>query len=218
VTPLPPGKLRLPAALLAGVLALLAWSAIAPHDWPTWLLEAAPVLIAVPVLVATARRFPLTPLAYVLIALHAALLIVGAHYTYARVPCGAWVQEALGLERNPFDRLGHLMQGFVPAILAREILLRRSPLLPGRWLSFVVLCVALAISALYELLEWWTALAAGAAAESFLGTQGDPWDTQWDMFLALVGAIVALATLTRLHDRQLVRIWVDVARGVGWEP
>jgi putative membrane protein len=188
-----------------GAAALLV-SGIAPHDRLTWLLEVAPILIAVPVLVATARRFPLTPLAYRLIFVHALILMLGGHYTYAEVPLGDWVADALGLARNPYDRLGHLAQGFVPAIVVREILIRRSPLRPGKWLAFLVVCVCLAISAAYELVEWWSALLGGENADAFLGTQGDQWDTQWDMFTALVGAIAALALLSRYHDRQIARL------------
>ncbi len=191
--------------LVVGAAALLV-SGIAPHDRLTWLLEVAPILIAVPVLVATARRFPLTPLAYRLIFVHALILMLGGHYTYAEVPLGDWVADALGLARNPYDRLGHLAQGFVPAIVVREILIRRSPLRPGKWLAFLVVCVCLAISAAYELVEWWSALLGGENADAFLGTQGDQWDTQWDMFTALVGAIAALALLSRYHDRQIAKL------------
>ncbi|MGH7629583.1 MAG: DUF2238 domain-containing protein [Gemmatimonadales bacterium] len=198
---------RTPAAcewsLLAIVLTVLVWSGIGPHDRFTWLLEVAPVLIGLPSVIATHRRFPLTPLLYVLLTIHAVILMVGGKYTYAQVPAGFWVQDLLGFERNHYDRLGHFAQGFVPAILAREILGRRSPLRGSRWLSFVVVSICLAFSAFYELIEWWTAAASGEAAESFLGTQGDPWDTQWDMFLALLGAITALVLLRRVHDRQL---------------
>ena len=194
-----------PAALLAVVLAVFAWSGIGPADRFTWFLEVAPVLIAVPALVATRRRFPLTSLAYRLIALHAIVLMVGGHYTYAEVPLGFWAQEALGLARNHYDRLGHFAQGFVPAILAREILLRGTPLRPGGWLFVLVTACCLSVSALYELVEWATALATGEAATAFLGTQGDVWDTQWDMFLALIGCLIAQLLLSRLHDRQLAR-------------
>jgi putative membrane protein len=192
--------------LLAAVLVALAVSAIRPHDAFTWLLEVAPILIGAPILIATHRRFPLTPLLCVLLSIHALILMVGGHYTYAEVPLGFWVRDALGLARNHYDRLGHFAQGFVPAILAREILVRRSPLRPGRWLAFLVVCVCLAFSAFYELVEWWTALLSGEAATAFLGTQGDPWDTQWDMFLALVGAVTSLLVLSRVHDRQLARL------------
>lgn len=194
---------RSPLVLLVGVLAVLVWSGIAPHDRFTWVLEVAPVLVGVPILLVTRQRFPLTPLLYTLLAIHACILMVGGRYTYAEVPLGFWVGEALGLARNHYDRLGHFAQGFVPAILAREILVRRSPLRGSRWLPAVVIAFCLAFSALYELIEWWTALATGDSATAFLGTQGDVWDTQWDMFLALIGAITALLTLSRLHDRQL---------------
>lgn len=187
-------------------MALLVVSGIAPKDRFTWILEVAPVLAAVPVLVLTARRFPLTPLAYRLIFLHALVLMLGGHYTYAEVPLGYWVRDALGLARNHYDRLGHFLQGFVPAILAREILRRRTPLAPGGWLFFLVTCVALAISALYELVEWLAAVTSGSAAAAFLGTQGDVWDTQWDMFLALLGALAAQILLSRRHEKALARL------------
>jgi putative membrane protein len=198
--------LKLRIALLAIVVVVLVLSGIGPYDRLTWWLEVAPVLIALPLIVATHRRFPLSTLAVVLIAIHAVILCVGGHYTYARVPIGAWVSEQLGWQRNHYDRLGHVAQGFVPAILAREILLRTSPLRRGGWLTFLVLCVVLAISALYELVEWWSALLNEEAAAAFLGTQGDVWDTQWDMFLALLGGVAALLTLSRTHDRALTRL------------
>jgi putative membrane protein len=191
--------------MLAVVLAVLLASGIAPRDRLTWVMEVAPVLLAVPILVATCRRFPLSPLLYVVVAIHATILCVGGHYTYAEVPLGFWVRDALGLARNHYDRLGHLAQGFVPALVAREVLLRTSPLRPGRWLAVLCTAVALAISALYELVEWAAAVILGQGADAFLGTQGDPWDTQWDMFMALVGAILALSTLARVQDRQLAR-------------
>jgi putative membrane protein len=201
----PSADLREPLALLAVAALALLWSGLAPTDRLTWWLEVSPVLIALPVLVLTWRRFPLTPLAYRLVLLHAVVLIVGGHYTYAQVPLGFWVQDLLDLARNPYDRLGHLLQGFVPAILAREVLLRRSPLEPGKWLFTLVTCVCLAISASYEILEWWAAFLGGDGTLAFLGTQGDPWDTQWDMFLALLGAVLAQALLGRAHDRALAR-------------
>jgi putative membrane protein len=201
-----PKKSLLLAALLTVVLCALAVSGIRPYDRPTWLMEVAPVLIALPLLIATRRRFELTTLAYVLVAIHAVVLIVGGAYTYARVPLGYDLQNWLGLARNPYDRIGHFAQGFVPAILAREILLRASPLRPGGWLSFLVVCVALAISACYELIEWAAALALGQGAAEFLGTQGDPWDTQSDMAMALVGAVAALLLLSHWHDRQLAAL------------
>lgn len=190
-------------ALLALVLAALAISGVSPNDRTTWWLEVFPVLIVIPLLLATYRRFELTSLAYSIIAVHALILILGGAYTYAQVPLGFSLQEWFGLARNPYDRIGHFAQGFVPAIVVREILVRRSPLRPGKWLSFLVLCVCLAISAAYELLEFGSALILGQGADQFLGTQGDPWDTQWDMTTALFGAVVALLVLSRWHQRQL---------------
>jgi putative membrane protein len=192
--------------LLTLVLVVLAWSGLDPHDRFTWFLEVAPVLIGLPIIIATRARFPLTPLLCLLLAIHAVILMVGGKYTYAEVPAGFWVQDLLGLERNHYDRLGHFAQGFVPAILAREILWRRSPLRGSRWLGFVVVSICLAFSAFYELIEWWTAAASGAASDAFLGTQGDPWDTQWDMFLALIGANTSLLLLRQVHDRQLASL------------
>jgi putative membrane protein len=206
---MPPGTRvtgREPRLLLLAGAALLVLSGIGPRDRATWLLEVAPILIAAPILVATARRFPLTPLAYRLVFLHALILMLGAHYTYAEVPAGFWIRDLLGFARNPYDRIGHVAQGFVPAIVVREILVRRSPLRSSRWLTLVVLCVCLAISALYEMVEWWAALIGGEGAAAFLGTQGDQWDTQWDMFLALLGAVMALLLLSRLHDRQIATV------------
>jgi putative membrane protein len=197
---------REPAVLLALGVVLLVLSRIHAKDGYTWILEVAPAIVAAVVLVATYRRFPLTPLAYRLILLHACILMVGGHYTYAEVPLGFWVQRAFGLARNHYDRLGHFAQGFVPAIVAREILLRRTPLKRGGWTFFLVTCVCLAISAFYEFVEWWTALASGEAATAFLGTQGDPWDTQWDMFFAFMGAITAQLALSRVHDRQIAAL------------
>jgi putative membrane protein len=185
------------------VVLVLAWSGAGPHDRFTWFLEVAPVLVGLPILIAVYRRFRFTSLAYTLIAIHAVILMIGGHYTYAEVPLGYWLQDWLGLARNHYDRIGHLAQGFIPAVVVREILVRRSPLRRSRWLPFVVVSICLAFSALYELIEWWTAVATGEAAEAFLGTQGDVWDTQWDMMLALIGTILALLVLSRLHDRQL---------------
>ena len=190
------------ALLVATIIALLA-SAWRPYDRLTWLMEVAPVLIALPLLVATRARYPLTTLLYLLIFAHACVLIVGGAYTYARVPLGAWVQEALSLDRNPYDKLGHFMQGFVPALLAREILVRGGYVRGRRMTAFLCLCVALAISATYELIEWAAAVALGQSADDFLGTQGDPWDTQSDMLMALIGASTALTVLSGIHDRQL---------------
>ena len=189
--------------LLVSLVAILVWSGIDPHDRFTWVLEVFPALIGVPILVWVYPRFRMTRLVYTLVWLHAIILMVGGHYTYAQVPLGFWMQEAFGFARNHYDRIGHFAQGFIPALLAREIFIRNSPLRGSRWLPFVVICFSLAFSAFYELVEFWTALASGDAATDFLGTQGDVWDTQWDMQLALIGAIVALLTLSRVHDRQL---------------
>ena len=189
--------------LASAVAAVLLWSAIGPTDRLTWLMEVIWVLIGVPLLMLSWKRFPLTRLLYVLIALHCVLLIVGGHYTYAQVPLGNWVQDWLDLSRNHYDRLGHFTQGFVPAILARELLLRLTPLKRGGWLFYLVLAAALSFSAFFELIEWWAALIWGGDADAFLATQGDPWDTQWDMFLALIGAFSAQLLLSRWHDREL---------------
>ena len=197
---------RLPIALSIVVFAALVVSGTGPYDRATWWLEVAPVLIVVPLLAATWSRFPLTPIAYWLIAIHALILILGGHYTYARVPLGFWFQDWFDLARNNYDRLGHLAQGFIPAIVVREILLRLSPLNRGGWLFFLVTCVCLAVSAFYEFIEWWVALIVGSGADEFLATQGDVWDTQWDMFLAFTGAILAQLLLGRVHDRQLARL------------
>ncbi len=194
---------RIPAILLTAVLCCLIASGFAPKDRLTWFLEILPIVLALPILVATSYRHPLTPLLYQLLALHAVVLIVGGHYTYAEVPAGRWVQEAFGSARNPYDRLGHFVQGFVPALIMREWLLKTSSLKPGRWLFFLVCSTALAFSALYELFEWRVAIALGQSAIEFLGTQGDEWDTQWDMAMALIGAVTAQLTLAPLHDRQL---------------
>ncbi|MFZ5494805.1 MAG: DUF2238 domain-containing protein [Verrucomicrobiota bacterium] len=196
-----------------GLLApVLAWSAVAPHDRFTWFLEVVPVLIGVPVALAVQRRFPLTSLLLVLLWVHSVILIVGGHYTYARVPLGDRAMQWFGWTRNNYDKVGHFAQGFVPAILAREILLRTSPLgrrgdgRPSRWLPFLCVSVCLAFSAFYELVEWWVAVASGAAADDFLGTQGYAWDTQSDMAWALGGAIAALTLLGPAHDRSLARL------------
>ncbi|WP_226638164.1 DUF2238 domain-containing protein [Novosphingobium profundi] len=187
---------------LAGLLAS-GWS---PYERSTWLMEVAPVLIALPVLWATRSRLPLTRLSLALMGLHGLVLMLGGAYTYARVPLGFTLQDLLGLARNPYDRIGHFAQGFVPAIVLRELLLRRGGLAPG-WLSSVlVTACCLAVSAAYELIEFGAAMALGQGAEAFLGTQGDPWDTQWDMLMCLVGAICALTLLTPWHDRQIARI------------
>ena len=199
-----PSRLLLVGTVLT--LAVLVWSGIRPYDRATWLMEVAPVLIALPILWLTQRRYPLTSLLYILIFLHAIVLMVGGAYTYARVPVGFEVAEWFGWQRNPYDRLGHFFQGFVPALASREILLRGHYVRGRRMLAFIVACIALAISASYELIEWAAALALGQGADEFLGTQGDPWDTQTDMFMALLGALSALATLSKLHDRQVRKL------------
>jgi len=188
---------------LAIYLGVLIWSGIQPHDYPTWLLEVLPAIIVLIVLGLTRRHFPLTPMLYGLILIHAVILMVGGHYTYARVPLFDWLQPVFDWERNNYDKLGHFAQGFVPAIAAREILIRNSVIQGRGWLAFVVVSICLAISAFYELIEWWVALLSQEAAESFLGTQGYVWDTQSDMAFALGGAILALLLLGRRHDRQL---------------
>ena len=192
--------------LLLVVAAALLWSGWAPADRLTWLLEIIWVLVGVPILLFTRRRAPLTRLLYWLIAAHCLILIVSGRYTYAQVPLGFWFQDAFDLARNHYDRLGHFAQGFVPAVLARELLLRNTPLRPGGWLFYLVTCSALAFSAFFEMIEWWSALIWGGAADAFLATQGDVWDTQWDMFLALLGALSAQWLLARVHDRQLAEV------------
>lgn len=210
---------RLPLLLwLAVFLGVLIWSAIAPRDYPTWILEVSPALIGFAVLAATRRSFPLTGLAYGLILAHCVILMVGGHYTYAEVPLGDWLRDAFSLSRNNYDKLGHFAQGFVPAILAREILIRKDVVIAPRWRDFVVICVCLAISAFYELIEWWVALLSEEAAESFLGTQGYAWDTQSDMAWALSGAVLALALLGRRHDRALAALREIPRAAPGKEP
>ena len=188
------------------VIAALLISGIDPFDRATWIMEVAPVLIVAPVLALTRQRFPLTALLYTLIALHALVLIYGGAYTYARVPLGFWVQDLFELGRNPYDKLGHFMQGFVPALAAREILLRGGFVSGQRLAGFLSVCVAMAVSAVYELVEWWAALALGQGADEFLGTQGDVWDTQSDMFMALLGASLAMFMLARWQDRQMASL------------
>ena len=189
--------------LIAAVLAVFIWSGLNPHDRFTWILEVLPAVIGFIILAATYLRFKFTRLAYLLIALHMVVLMVGGHYTYAHVPLFDWIRDALDLSRNHYDRVGHITQGFVPAIIAREILLKTSPLKRGKLLFLIVVCICLAISAFYEFIEWWVAAATGTAAESFLGTQGDVWDTQWDMFLAFCGAIASQLLLSRVHDQYI---------------
>lgn len=195
-----PSSLRTVSLLCAAVF---LWSALAPHDYFTWFLEVAPALVAFAVMLASWARFPLTSLLYLLVGVHAVVLMVGGHYTYAEVPLFDTLRDTLGQARNNYDKVGHFMQGFVPAVAARELLLRHTPLHRGGWLTFLVVCVCLAISAFYELIEWWVAELSGDSAEAFLGTQGYVWDTQSDMLMALIGAITALTLLARLHDRQL---------------
>jgi len=189
--------------LMGAVLVVLCISRIGANIPRIWFMETVPVMIGAALILWTWPRFPLTTLLCWLLAVHSLILILGGHYTYAHVPLGNWLRDVLALDRNPYDRIGHFAQGFVPAILTREILLRTSPLRPGKWLFFLVTCVCLAFSAFYELVEWWAAeLEAGGAIE-FVGSQGDVWDAQWDMFTALIGAMLAQVLLARVHDRQL---------------
>lgn len=194
--------------IAAGLLLvfILLISAIHPFDRPTWFLEVSPVLIALPIMVTTYHRFPLTTLLYVLIFIHALVLILGGSYTYARVPLGFWMQDMFSLSRNPYDKIGHFVQGFVPFIVAREILMRGGYLSSRRMTAFLSICVVMMVSSFYELVEWWTALLLGQGAYEFLGTQGDIWDTQSDMFYALIGAATAMLALSRLHDRQMAAL------------
>jgi putative membrane protein len=195
--------LAVASVLLIGLLAL---SGARPYDRATWVMEILPIVIAVPVLWATYNRFPLTTLLYICIFLHALVLMLGGAYTYARVPLGFQIADVLGLHRNPYDRIGHFFQGFVPALAAREVLIRGDYVRGRKMLAFVVVCMVLAISATYELIEWGAALSLGQGADEFLGTQGDPWDTQSDMFCALIGAVAALLLLSGSHDRQVARL------------
>jgi putative membrane protein len=192
--------------LLGMTLLVLAVTGYEPYDLTTWFLEVFPVLFAIPLLALTRTGFPLTRLLYWLIFVHALILMLGGHYTYARVPLGFWIQDWFDLSRNHYDRIGHIAQGVVPAMIARELLLRRSPLVRGKWLFFLVVCACMFVSVFYEFIEWWTALIAEGASIEFLGTQGDVWDTQWDMFLAFCGAILGQVLLARVHDRQLAGV------------
>lgn len=186
--------------------ATLLWSAINPEDYFTWALEVAPALVAILVLALTRKHFPLTELAYTLILVHCLILMVGGHYTYAKVPLFDWLRDTFEMQRNNYDKIGHFAQGFIPAIVAREIAIRKN-LINGRgWTHFFVVCFCLAFSAFYELIEWWVASMSGESAEAFLGTQGYVWDTQSDMALALIGAMAALLLLAKLHDRQIALI------------
>jgi putative membrane protein len=188
---------------LCGLCLVTLWSWIEPADSLTWWLEALPALSAITLIIIFWKKFPLTGLLLSLVAIHCVILLIGAHYTYAEVPFGYWMQEWFGFTRNNYDKIGHFAQGFVPAIAAREFLLRTSPMRPGKWLFAIITLSVLGISAVYELIEWVAAITSGGAAEAFLGTQGDVWDTQSDMVLALIGALTAQALLTRPHDRQL---------------
>ena len=187
-------------------LIVLVWSGINPKDYPTWALEVSPAVIGLIVLVATDSRFPLTPLVYTFILIHCIVLMVGGHYTYAEVPLFDYLKPVLGFERNNFDKLGHFLQGFVPALITREILIRKAVIASVKWRNFFIVCFCLAFSALYEVIEWAVAVISGTGAEAFLGTQGYVWDTQSDMAFALFGAIIALALLGRYHDRQILKI------------
>ena len=197
-----------PLLLLVTGTLLLALTAIHRHDYATWWMEVAPIFIAVPILVASYKSYTLTPLTYRLLFLHALILMVGGHYTYAEVPLGFWMEDWFGFARNNYDKIGHLAQGFIPAILFRELLLRSSPLKQGKLLFTLVVASCLAVSASYELIEWAAAISMGQGADAFLGTQGDPWDTQSDMLMALIGAVVAQVVLGKVQDRQLVG-WVE---------
>lgn len=197
---------RGPVVALGAVLVIMAVSGWQPVDRVTWVMETFWVIIGVPLVLALWRRFPLTDLLCWLLVLHALVLAVGGHWTYAQVPAGNWVRDTLGLSRNPYDRLGHLMQGFVPAILVRELLVRTSPLRRSRWLAPLTVCACLAFSAFFEMLEWWSSLISGHSADAFLATQGDVWDTQWDMFCCLIGAVLCVLLLSRVHDRALAAL------------
>ena len=198
---------KYPLVLLAIVLVFWVWSAINPHDtYLTWFLETFPFMIALPIMLLTYKRFPLTNLTYTLIAVHAMILMLGGHYSYAKVPLGFWMEDWFGWTRNNYDKIGHLMQGFGPFVYVREIIARTSPLKRGKWLAFISIAVPLAFSALYEIIEWLASLSNPTDTEAFLGTQGYIWDTQTDMFLCLVGSILALILLTKLHNRYLSKM------------
>ncbi|MFT6957532.1 MAG: putative membrane protein [Halieaceae bacterium] len=191
---------------LAIFFAVLVWSGLAPKDYLTWMLEVAPAVIGLAVLVYTRNSFPLSNLVYALILMHCVVLMVGGHYTYAEVPLLDYLQPVLGFERNNYDKLGHLMQGVVPAMVAREVLIRKNVITTEIWRNFFIVCFCLAFSSFYELLEWWVAIAIGSGSDAFLGTQGYEWDTQSDMAMALLGAVAALVFLSRIHDRQLRQV------------
>ena len=188
------------------VVATLSWSAVHPFDWLTWWMEVSWVLVGFPIVAWLALRHGITRILLVLLSMHAVILVIGGHYTYEKVPAGLWVQEWFDLARNDYDRLGHFVQGFVPALIARELLRRTSPLQPGRWIAVLCIATALAFSSIFEMIEWGSSVALGASADAFLGSQGDPWDAQWDMLCALIGAMCSMATLSRLHERELRRM------------
>jgi putative membrane protein len=190
-------------SLLVIFAVVFVWSAINPRDYFVWFLEVLPAVIALPILFITYRKFPLSSLVYILILVHAIILLVGGHYTYAEVSAFNWLRDTFDLNRNYYDRLGHFAQGFVPAMIAREILMRKSIVKSSQWLFFMVCCICLSISAFYEMIEWWVAVVSGTNADAFLGTQGDVWDTQWDMFIALMGAILAQVFLKRAHNSSM---------------
>ncbi|MDD2699616.1 MAG: DUF2238 domain-containing protein [Sideroxydans sp.] len=198
-----------PLILMLVGIALLALTAIHPHDYPTWWMETAPIFIALPILIATFKSYRLTPITYRLLFLHAVILMVGGHYTYAEVPLGYWMQDWFDFTRNNYDKIGHLAQGFIPALLFRELLLRSSPLKQGKLLFTLVTASCLAVSALYELIEWGAAEAMGAGADAFLGTQGYAWDTQSDMLMALIGAMVGQVVLGKVQNRQIAQRFLD---------
>ncbi len=201
---------KYPMILLIIVSVFWVWSGIRPHDTRlTWVLETAPFMIALPVMLLTYRRFPLSNLTYTLIAIHAMILMLGGHYSYAKVPLGFWMEDWFGWTRNNYDKIGHIMQGFGPAIYVREIVARTSPLKPGKWLGVISVAVPLAFSALYEIIEWLASLSDPTDTEAFLGTQGYIWDTQTDMFWCLIGSVVALILLTRLHNKYLSEIGIE---------
>lgn len=200
---------RLPLLFLFFYCVVFAWSSIGPKEYFTWWLEVAPALIGLGVLVMTYRRFRLTDLAYGLILFQCVILMVGGHYTYAEVPLGEWAREAFGMERNNYDKVGHFAQGFVPAIITREVLLRAGVVSARAWRNFFIVCVCMAVSVVYEFIEWLAAAASGGAADAFLGTQGYAWDTQSDMLYATVGATAALVALSKWHDKQLRRFIVN---------
>jgi len=201
---------KYPFALLIIVLIFWFWSGISPHDTRlTWVLETFPFMIALPVMLLTYKRFPLTNLTYTLIAIHAMTLMLGGHYSYSKVPLGFWMEDLFGWSRNNYDKIGHFMQGFGPAIYAREILVRTSPLKPGKWLDFMSIATPLAFSALYEIIEWLASLSNPTDTEAFLGTQGYIWDTQTDMVWCLIGSVVAVVLLTKLHDKYLSKLGIN---------